>query len=268
VWALANGCGAGDNQFASPRGIAVDSQNQRVYVVDSENRRVVELALTDGSYVTSYSLPAFEEPSDLALEPSGSLLVLDGTAQSIFRIDRATGEAAPLVLGTGFSHPRGLAVDSAGNIVVADTGGARVVVLDATGAPLAQIGGPETGLGQGQPNDVLAINEQLWAVAADHGRLWQLDTLGSIAVSERASTVTGPQLAGLPDGSGFFMSDPVRRTVLYFAPSGQLIAQLGYADRFANPVGVATAFGESGFVHLLVGDSAACTLSLWRLRMQ
>jgi DNA-binding beta-propeller fold protein YncE len=267
-WALANGCGADDSQFASPRGIAIDAQNGRVYVADSENRRVVELMLDDGSYVTSYRLPEFQEPVDVAIDLGGALLVLDATVQNIFRIDRATGESAVMALGTGFYHPRGFALDKAGNIVVADTGGARVVVLDAAGNFLTQYGGLETALGQGQPADVVASGDQLWAIAADHGRLWRLDVLGSLAVSERASTVTGPQLAALPDGSGFFMSDPVRRTVLYFAPSGQPAGQLGYADHFANPVGIAAAAGESGFVHLVVGDSAACTVSMWRLRRQ
>jgi hypothetical protein len=133
---------------------------------------------------------------------------------------------------------------------------------------LTQFGGLESGLGQGQPADVMALGDQLWAIAADHGRLWRLDALGSIAITERASTVTGPQLAALPDGSGFFMSDPVRRTVLYFAPTGQPVGQLGYTDRFANPVGVAAGFGQEGFVQLVVGDSAACTVSLWRLRRE
>jgi DNA-binding beta-propeller fold protein YncE len=274
VWAVANGCGADQEQFASPRGMAVDAQNGRVYVADSGNRRVVELDLSNGGYVTSYVLPQFEEPADVALEPAsafglgGTLLVLDATSQSITRIDRATGEAAALALGTTFYHPRGLAVDWAGNIVVADTGGARVAVLDATGSFLTQFGGLETGLGQGQPSDVLALGDQIWAIAADHGRLWQLETFGSVGITQRASTVNGPQLAALPDGSGFFMSDPVRRTVLYFAPTGQLLAQLGYADHFANPTGVAAAFAPDGFVHLLVGDSVACSVSLWRLRVQ
>ena len=266
VWTLANGCGAGDGQFASPRGLAVDAQNGRVYVADAENRRVVELMLADGSLVTTYDLPGFEEPVDVALDPGGALLVLDATVQNIFRIDRATGESAVMALGTGFYHPRGFAVDWAGNIAVADTGGARVVVMDATGTFLTQYGGLETGLGQGQPADVLAMGDQLWAIAADHGRLWRLDILGSVAVTERASTVTGPQLAGLPDGSGFFMSDPVRRTVVYFAPNGQPKGQLGYADRFVNPMGVATTFGEDGVVTLAVGDSATCEVSLWRLQ--
>jgi hypothetical protein len=89
-----------------------------------------------------------------------------------------------------------------------------------------------------------------------------------LAVTERASTVNGPQLAGLPDGSGFFMSDPVRRTVVYFAPLGRPVGQLGYAELFVNPMGVAASFGENGLVNLLVGDSATCTIALWRLRTQ
>jgi hypothetical protein len=205
---------------------------------------------------------------DVAVDPQGTLLVLDAMAQNIFRIDRVTGESALLALDTSFYRPRGLAVDRIGNIAVADTGGARVVLLDATGSLLAQFGGPETGLGQGQPVDVLALGEQLWAIAADHGRLWRLDVMGSVAVSERTNTVTGPQLAGLPDDSGFFLSDPVRRTVLYFAPSGQLLGQLGYADTLINPVGVATTFSEDGSVNLVVGDSAACTIALWRIRKE
>lgn len=268
MWTLANGCGPGDLQFASPRGIAVDGQNGRIYVADTENLRVVELMLEDGSYVTTYHVPEFQEPVDVAIDPSGTLVVLDATAQTIFRIDRATGESATLALGTGFYRPRGFALDGAGNILVADTGGARVVVLDPSGAFITQYGGIDTGLGQGQPADVLALDTQVWAIAADHGRLWRMDTMGSFAVSERASTVTGPQLAALPDGSGFFMSDPARRTVLYFVPTGRPAGQLGYSDLFANPMGVAAAFGEEGFVHLVVGDSANCSISLWRLRRQ
>jgi hypothetical protein len=268
VWSVANGCGAGAAQFASPRGVALDAENGRVYVADSENRRVVELRLDDGTQVTSYALPEFQEPVDVAIDPQGALLALDAMTQSIFRIDRATGESATLVLATSFYRPRGLAVDRAGNIAVADTGGARVAVLDGAGSFLTQYGGLETAVGQGQPVDVLALGDQWWTIAADHGRLWRLDVMGSVPVSERTNTLTGPQLAGLPDGSGFFLSDPVRRTVLYLAPSGQPVGQLGYADAFVNPMGVATSFREDGFVNLVVGDSAACTVGLWRLRTE
>jgi hypothetical protein len=268
VWTSANGCGVEDGQLASPRGIALDASTERVYVADAGNRRVVELQLTDGAQVATYAIPEFQEPVDVAIAPDGTLLVLDASAQGIFRIDRATGEAAALTLDTSFYHPRGFSVDEVGNMAVADTGGARVVLLDPTGTLLAQFGGQQTSLGTGQPVDTLALGAQWWAMAADHGRLWLLDAMGSVAISERTNTATGPQMAALPNGSGFFLSDPFRRTVLYLAPSGEPIGQLGYAEEFVNPMGVAASTGANGLVNLVVGDSAACSVSLWRLRAE
>lgn len=268
VWTTANGCGAGDGQFASPRGIALDALSERIYVADADNHRVVELMLADGAQVTTYTIPEFQEPVDVAIAPDGTLLVLDASAQTVFRIDRATGEAAALTLDTSFYHPRGFSVDGVGNIAVADTGGARVALLDATGLLLAQFGGQQSSLGLGQPVDTLALGNQWWAMAAEHGRLWLLDAMGSVAISERTNTLTGPQMAGLPDGSGFFLSDPIRRTVIYLAPSGQPLGQLGYADEFINPMGVAASTSANGLVNLVVGDSAACNVSLWRLRAE
>jgi hypothetical protein len=268
VWTSANGCGVEGGQLASPRGIALDASAERVYVADAENRRVVELQLTDGAQVATYAIPEFQEPVDVAIAPDGTLLVLDASAQGIFRIDRATGEAAALTLDTSFYHPRGFSVDEVGNMAVADTGGARVVLLDPTGTLLAQFGGQQTSLGTGQPVDTLALGAQWWAMAADHGRLWLLDAMGSVAISERTNTATGPQMAALPNGSGFFLSDPFRRTVLYLAPSGEPIGQLGYAEEFVNPMGVAASTGANGLVNLVVGDSAACSVSLWRLRAE
>ena len=261
VWTVGNGCGLDDGQFASPRGIALDMDNGRIYVADAGNRRVVELMLDTGVVVTTFDLAEFQEPVDVAIDPQGTLLVLDAMTQNIYRIDRATGEAATLTLGTSFYRPRGFGVDQAGNIGVADTGGARVALLDSTGSLLVQYGGREMGLGQGQPVDVLALNDQWWTIAADHGRLWRLDVLGSVTVSERSNTLTGPHLAALPDGS-------VQRTVLYLAPNGQPRGQLGYADTFVNPTGVAASLHEDGLFNLVVADSATCTVSLWRLRAE
>jgi DNA-binding beta-propeller fold protein YncE len=267
VWSVGNGCGAGEGQFASPRGVAVDGAGGRIYVADAENRRVVELALADGQPVRVFALEGFAEPVDVALDPQGALLVLDATAQLIFRIDRQTGESSPLALGTGFYKPRGLGVDAVGNIAVADTGGARVALLDPSGGQLAQFGGQQTRLGVGQPVDTVAVDGRWWALTAEEGRLWQLDTLGSLAVVERANTLTGPQLAALEDGSGLFVSDPIRRTVIFLAPTGEPLGQLAYPDAFANPMGVAAARAEDGLVQLIVTDSAACQVSAWHVRL-
>ena len=263
VWSSAEGCGEAPARLNSPRGLAIDDAGRRLYVADAQNRRIAVLDMETGALLTSYTLEAFEEPVDVALEHTGSLLVLDALAQTVFRLDPTTGEGAAPAIGTGFYRPRGLAVDTTGNIGIADTGGARVVLLDTAGVPFAQFGGQGTVLGSGQPVDVVTVNGEWWAVSAENGRLWRLNGMGSLPAIPRTNTLTGPHLAALPDGA-FFLSDPARRSVLYFAPNGRPLAQLGYADAFLNPTGVAAA-GRDGLVYLAVADSALCRITLWRL---
>ena len=263
LWEMANGCGADKAQLDSPRGAVLDATGQRLYVADANNRRVVVLDVDSGAPLDQVALPEMQEPVDVDFDPNGALLVLDAVSQAIYRVDQATSEAGTLPL-PGFYRPRGLAVDATGNILVADTGGARVAMLDATGEVIAQFGGPSSWLGQGQPVDVLAVNGNYWAITAEHGRLWRLDVLGSIPAIERANTLTGPHLAGLPDGS-FFVSDPSRRTVIYVAPNGQPYGQLTGAAVFDSPTGVAATLRD-GMVYVAVVDSAQCSVSMWRVR--
>jgi streptogramin lyase len=206
----------------------------------------------------------FQEPFDIEMARDGSPLVLDAAAQQIFHVDPATGNVQALPMQTGFYHPRGFTVDAVGNLAVADTGGGRVVILSTTGQVLAEFGKQGSLLAQGQPIDVLAVNGALWAVTAEDGRLWQLDTLGSMTALPHVDTLNGPHLAGLPNGA-FFLSDPARKTILYHAPTGQPLGQFAYPNTFATPTGVAaTQIGND--VYLAVSDSTACTLSFWRMQ--
>ncbi|HXF64738.1 MAG TPA: PA14 domain-containing protein [Caldilineaceae bacterium] len=269
-WTLGNGCGAGAGQLDRPHGLALDPAAGKLYVADTGNRRIVEVDLATQAITQSYRNDAFQEPVAVELGPAGNLLVLDALVPAIFRIDRATGEMAPLALETGFYRPRGFAVDAAGNIAVADTGGARVVLLDPSGAVLAEYGGPQTLLGQGQPVDVLAAGGVLWTLTAENGRLWRLDVLGSLVVIERSNTIDGPHLAALPSGA-FFLSDPAGRRVLHLAATGEPLAELAYPAAFDAPSGVAAGIVEgagAGATYLAVADSGACRVSLWQVRVE
>lgn len=259
-------CGAGADQFNLPHGLALDAARGRLYVADTGNARVVAVDLETGAFAQVYGVDALQEPVDIELAPDGSLLVLDALAATIHRVDLATGETAPLALQTSFYRPRGLGVDPNGLIAVADTGGGRVVLLDATGAVLAQFGGPATLLGQGQPVDVAAAGGQLWTVTAENGRLWRLDLLGSLAALPRSNTLDGPHLAALPDGT-FFLSSPTGRTVLYHAASGQPLGQVAHGGALVTPTGVA-AGEQAGEILLAIADSAACQVTLWQVRVE
>ncbi|MCC6167662.1 MAG: hypothetical protein IT329_10575 [Caldilineaceae bacterium] len=257
-------CGAGQEQFNQPHGLALDAAG-RLYVADTGNRRVVALDVATGNFIQVYAAAEFQEPVDVALAPDGTLLVLDALAAALFRIDLATGEIAPLATQTGFYRPRGLAVDADGVIAVADTGGGRVVLLDANGALLAQFGGPATRLGQGQPVDTLVTGETLWTVTAENGRLWRLDVMGSLAALPRSNTIDGPHLAGLPDGA-FFLSNPAGRTLLYVAAGGRPLAQVAHGGSLAAPTGVAAA-RHAGEVTVAVADSATCQVTIWQVAL-
>jgi DNA-binding beta-propeller fold protein YncE len=197
------------------------------------------------------------------MNSDNSVLVLDTTAQQILHINPASGEIQPLSVETSFYHPRGFTVDSAGNLAVADTGGGRVVILSAAGQVLGEFGGQNSLLAAGQPVDVLAVKGALWAVTAEDGRLWQLISNGSLTALPRTDTLNGPHLASLPDNS-FFLSDPLRKTIGYYAATGQPLGQFAFQGAFTTPTGIA-ATQLDNFVYLAVSDSATCTLSLWRI---
>jgi sugar lactone lactonase YvrE len=260
-------CASGDDQLNTPHGVAIDGAARRVYVADTGNHRIAVYPL-DGGAAEYIASDLFQELADLDVA-GGVLYALDAVAQPIFRIDVDSGEITPLSLDASFYRPRGLAVDPSGILWVADTGGARAVMIEmmpgstAQGQVLTQIGGPETRFGKGQPVDVMVANGIPWAVTAEDGRLWRLDSLGSMAAIERSNTVDGPHLAALPDGT-FFLTDPARHTLSYHAASGQPLSQFAYSGVLVNPVGVGAAVVD-GLIYLAVSDSAACTLSLWRM---
>ena len=263
IWQAGNVCGNGNEQLNQPHGVAIDPTRRLLYVADTGNRRVRQFTW-DGSAGALIQSELFQEPFDVELTPDGSPLVLDSTAQQILHVDPATGNVQALPMETSFYHPRGFTVDSAGNLAVADTGGGRVVILSTTGQVLAEFGKQGSLLAQGQPIDVLAVNGALWAVTAEDGRLWQLDTLGSMTALPHVDTLNGPHLAGLPNGA-FFLSDPARNTILYHAATGQPLGQFAYQNTFTTPTGVAVAQIENE-VYLAVSDSRACTLSFWRIQ--
>jgi len=256
-------CGAEETQFQQPRGALLIPEQNRLYVADAGNQRLVAYDLESGEPQQIYTDERLSEPFDLGRTATGELYLLDAVAHQIFRLDLENERLEALPLETSFYRPRGLGVDTGGALLVADTGGARVVVLSADGRVLTQIGGPDTEFGRGQPVDVISLpNGSIWAVTAEDGFLWRLDIGEGRAATAPSDTFSAPHFAGLPDSS-FFLTDPVRRLILYYDATGQAVAQFS-SGGFAAPVGIDAAVIDD---HLLVAitDSAACTLSLWHL---
>lgn len=214
----ANGTGTAAT-FSSPLGIARDSADN-YYVADAMNHTirkvtsagvVTTLAGTAGQAGTSNGNGAaarFNNPTGIAVDAGGTLFVAD-TSNNLIRKVTASGEVTTLAglagvsgadNGTGnlalFNQPAGLAVDTAGNVYVADMGNSTIRRVTPAGvvttiAGLPGIAGHKDGAGIeawfNQPRDV-ALSSAGFLYVADTGN-------ASIRRIDQAGTVTTLALA-------------------------------------------------------------------------
>jgi RHS repeat-associated protein len=137
-------------RFDGVVGIAVEGQSIYVYLADTGNHRIRRLDVT-GTVITvsgaergfkdgSAGQARFAEPSGIALEADGKIIVADGVNSLIRSVDpvlaaNGSNQAVSTLAGSGvrgssdgngdaarFFTPRGLAVSNSSAIIVADTG--------------------------------------------------------------------------------------------------------------------------------------------------
>ena len=138
-----------DARFNTPRGLAVDGQNN-LYVADEGNSNIRKITpagmvstlagaagqsgMADGAGLAA----SFGGPHALAADPAGTVYVADTQNHCIRKITPAgvvttfaglpgkAGNADGQGRAARFSEPRGIAVDAAGNVYVADTGNGAI----------------------------------------------------------------------------------------------------------------------------------------------
>jgi DNA-binding beta-propeller fold protein YncE len=234
----------GGGRFADPRDVAVDGDT--VYVADTARRQVQVLG-RDGTLrktLTGGQEP-FEEPLALGVDSAHRLLVLDSLQGWIYRFD-AAGNAVDRIAGPTSQtfHARGMTVLPDDTIVVADTGGARLVFFGPDGTITGRIGSLGNAPGQlREPTDVaLDAAGTYYVLEAYNHRLQRLDRQGnSLGVWPIPPSVAmdGPHAAWAPDGS-LLVTDPEGGGIQRYAPDGRLLNRWIPAGQAAlrRPVGI------------------------------
>ena len=175
-------------QLQAPGAVAVDDAGI-LYIADSGNHRVRRVN-ANGIISTIAGPPQVDTPRGLWLDKGGNLYIADAGNHSVRKLspqgnltivagtgaDGFSGDGGPAT-GAQLSQPRGVAVDGAGNIWIADTGNHRLRVISSNGIIATAAGSSSGGFsGDGGPADVAQFRSPSALVVDNAGAIWIADT--------------------------------------------------------------------------------------------
>jgi uncharacterized protein (TIGR03437 family) len=213
-------------QLNFPSGGAMDSSGN-IYIADSLNHRIRKvssgtISTIGGNGVLSYSGdggPAtsaqLNTPEAVAVDTSGNFYIADTLNNAVRKVTAAgnistiAGNGTQGSSGDGgaataaeLSRPQGIAVDSSGNVYVADTQNARVrKISGGTITTVAGSGTPGYG-GDGGPATAAQLNVPVGIAVDTAGNLYIADFTNNRVRKVSGGTITTVAGSGLPGYSG------------------------------------------------------------------
>ncbi|MDD2815965.1 MAG: SMP-30/gluconolactonase/LRE family protein [Thiotrichaceae bacterium] len=188
-----------------PFSVAIDS-GDNVYIADSANNRIRKIDQSTGNISTiagtgtaGYSIDGFlatnadlNNPLDIAIDSVGNVYIADTSNNRIRKIDKTTGNISTIA-GTGTTgysgdgsaatsarlyYPSRVAVDSSGNVYIADPANNRIRKIDQSTSNISTIAGMGTSgySGDGSAATSAKLNNPLGVAVDSGGNVYIVDT--------------------------------------------------------------------------------------------
>jgi len=223
--------------FNYPTGIAVDSSGN-VYVADTSNNMIRKITPTVSGGSTTWAVTtlagtvspghadgtgtaaSFSGPQGIGVDSSGNIYVADEGNRTIRKVTSAgvvttfagtvdvTGSANGTGTGAQFNEPEGVAVDSSGNIFVADTGNNTIRMITPAGVVTTLAGLASSPYGSADGTGSAARFYTPIGIAVDSADNIYVadtfnDTIRKVTLGGVVSTLAGQvQVTGSQDGTG------------------------------------------------------------------
>ena len=288
-----------DALFAYPGGVAID-QSGNLYIADHNNHTIRKVNTNGG--VTTLAGAAgvagsldgvgdaarFNGPTSVAVDGSGNVFVADagntsirkitagGVVSTFAGISGVAGSADGVGASARFNRPQGVAVDSAGNVYVADSESQTIRKVTAAGV-VTTLAGAVDQKGSADGFGSAARFNRPYAIAVDgFGNVYVTDfdnaTIRKITATGSVTTLAGfAGQVGFIDGPGgearfnepygvavngagdVFVADTYNRAVRKISASGLVSTVSGTNSRFYYPQGIAV--DRAGNLYVADGDN-------------
>lgn len=250
--------GVGSGEFNHPRGVTTDGLGN-LYVADTANNRIEKFG-PDGRFQARFGRGGgdgtagrargeFTDPRGLATDPAGNLYVADHGNNRVQKLDsngrflavwgRNGGEGSSGRGPAQFTRPRGVAIDSAGHLFVADKNNNRVQEFGADGQFMRKWGrnggDGSAGLGSGEFNTPYSVavdrsgqvyvadtgNNRIQAFSSNGGFLARFGHGGGDGVAGSGpGEFSGPYGVATDCRGGLYVSDEGNNRIQKFSDAG------------------------------------------------